>query len=221
MRRNALKCQWANALECATNGMHGKGSRRMLEHGHRVGSQTELDRITLANERDFASRLIVAFEAHVQLPLMSRATVAPAEVLDLIERMRERLAALESLIPGQGAKPAVRPANGFAGGGYAPEPLANGVDGDDIGRNQRSRVRELVLLEALEAEHHALPLAQITRALTEAGFDDTNAAIVSQLHRLKKLGVIAQPANGMYVLTQDGVLHVRELRRNFGHLKPA
>jgi hypothetical protein len=199
-----------------------KGMFRMLEHGHRVGSQGEPEMASACGDGEFSSRLVAAFEAHVQLPLMARVAVAPSEVASLIATLKDRLAALESLIPGQAApRAAIRsPGNGLALEPAGPLPSAT-VDADEIGRNQRSRVRELVLLEALEAEHHALPLAQITRALTEAGFDDSSAAIVSQLHRLKKLGVIAQPANGMYALTQEGVLHVRDLRRNFAHLKPA
>jgi hypothetical protein len=189
----------------------------MLGHGHRVSSQGELEMAADAFEPDFSSRLVAAFEKHVQLPLMVQAGTFPGEVSALIETFRNRLSALESLVPGQ---PVSRPTTA-PNGAYALEPLVSSIgEPDDIGRNQRSRVRELMLLEALEAEHHALSLPQLTRALTEAGFDDTSAAIVSQLHRLKKLGVIAQPANGMYVLTPDGVLHVRELRKNFGHLKP-
>ena len=188
----------------------------MLEHGHRVGSQGEPDMAADGFEPDFSSPLVAAFEKHVQLPLMAQAGAFPAEVSALIETFRNRLALLEQLVPGQ---PVVRaPIN--TNGAYMPDPtIGTANEADDIGRNQRSRVRELVLLEALETEHHALSLPQLTRALTVSGFDDTSAAIVSQLHRLKKLGVIAQPANGMYSLTQDGVLHVRELRKNFGHLK--
>lgn len=196
----------------------------MLQHVDRVGSQGEPDMAAGADHSDFFSRLLADFEKHVQVPLMGRVGAAPGEVKGLIETFRGRLAALEMLVPGQ----ATIRFNGAQGGGFDGAGLNGGDAGepasvfepDDIGRNQRSRVRELVLLEALEAEHHALSLPQLTRALSEAGFDDTSAAIVSQLHRLKKLGVISQPANGMYGLTQDGVLHVRELRRNFAHLKP-
>lgn len=189
----------------------------MLEHVYRVRSQGEPDMAADGYDRDFSGRLVAAFEAHVQLPLMGHVGSAPAEVKALIETFRNRLTALESLVPGQ-----VAARSNGTGGGHAlsTEPaLAAGGDADDIGRNQRSRVRELVLLEALEAEHHALSLPQLSRALTDAGFDDTSAAVVSQLHRLKKNDIISQPANGMYALTQAGVLHVRDLRRNFGHLR--
>lgn len=191
----------------------------MLQHVDRVGLQGEPDMAAGADHSDFFSRLLADFETHVQVPLMGRVGAAPGEVKGLIETFRGRLAALEMLVPGQ---PTHRMANGQGNGfnGADQAEAAPVLDTDDIGRNQRSRVRELVLLEALEVEHHPLSLPQLTRALTDAGFDDTSAAIVSQLHRLKKLGVITQPANGMYGLTQDGVLHVRELRRNFGHLKP-
>jgi hypothetical protein len=35
---------------------------------------------------------------------------------------------------------------------------------------------------------------------------------------MKKLGVIDQPANGMYEITQDGLGHLRKLRSSFGAL---
>ena len=113
---------------------------------------------------------------------------------------------------------------GHASNGAASLPTAGTMvaahtsDSDDIGRNQRSRVREMVLLETLETEHHALPLQQLTKALKAASFDDTSSAIVSQLHRLKKVGVIDQPANGMYAITEAGLVHLRLLRKNFGPL---
>jgi DNA-binding PadR family transcriptional regulator len=56
------------------------------------------------------------------------------------------------------------------------------------------------------------------RALEERGFSDGSAAIVSQLHRMKKLGIIEQPANGMYEVTQDGLGHLRKLKASFGAL---
>jgi DNA-binding PadR family transcriptional regulator len=54
--------------------------------------------------------------------------------------------------------------------------------------------------------------------LNQKGFTDSSGAVVSQLHRLKKLGLINQPANGMYEITLDGLGHLRKLRSSFGAL---
>ena len=77
---------------------------------------------------------------------------------------------------------------------------------------------EILLLEALAKEARAFPLGQLMRALEERGFSDGSPAVISQLHRMKKLGVIDQPANGMYEITQDGLGHLRKLRSSFGAL---
>ncbi len=170
---------------------------------------------------DFSSELGAKFQTAILLPLMSRAVVAPDEVHAFIEMMRDKLDALSSLMPQGGV---MRGGAGHASNGAASLPTAGTMvaahtsDSDDIGRNQRSRVREMVLLETLETEHHALPLQQLTKALKAASFDDTSSAIVSQLHRLKKVGVIDQPANGMYAITEAGLVHLRLLRKNFGPL---
>ena len=170
---------------------------------------------------DFSSELGAKFQTAILLPLMSRAVIAPDEVHAFIEMIRDKLDALASLLPSGHATAAGYPgslvalAAAIPGAGAQSVPVA---DPDDIGRNQRSRVREMVLLETLESEHHALPLQQLTKALKSANFDDTSSAIVSQLHRLKKVGVIDQPANGMYAITEAGLVHLRLLRKNFGPL---
>lgn len=172
---------------------------------------------------DFSSELGVKFQTAILLPLMSRAVVAPNEVHAFIELIRDKLDALASLLP---AGTATAACGGHAASSGAAVALPAGgsalsvpaSDADEIGRNQRSRVREMVLLETLESEHHALPLQQLTKALKGANFDDTSSAIVSQLHRLKKVGVIDQPANGMYAITEAGLVHLRLLRKNFGPL---
>lgn len=169
---------------------------------------------------DFSSELGAKFQNAILLPLMSRAVVAPNEVHAFIELIRDKLDALASLLPAGTATATCGGSSGAAvalpAGGSALSVPAS--DADEIGRNQRSRVREMVLLETLESEHHALPLQQLTKALKGANFDDTSSAIVSQLHRLKKVGVIDQPANGMYAITEAGLVHLRLLRKNFGPL---
>ena len=104
----------------------------------------------------------------------------------------------------------------------ASEADAEGSALDEIGRNRRSRVRGLVLLEALSREAKAYSLQQLMGALTQRGFQDTPSAVVSQLHRLKKLELIRQPANstGMYEITNAGLGHARNLRSSFGAYVP-
>ena len=58
--------------------------------------------------------------------------------------------------------------------------------------------------------------------LAGRGFRDTSSAVVSQLHRLKKLELIRQPAGstGMYEITNAGLGHARNLRSSFGPYLP-
>lgn len=194
----------------------------MLWRTERVASQGLDEMDGRCAPIEFSSELAAKFQTAILLPLMSRAVVAPGEVHAFIDLIRDKLDALSSLLPsGSASDPANAASHAGAfpasPGGNAAIP-AQASEADDIGRNQRSRVREMVLLETLESEHHALPLQQLTKALKGANFDDTSSAIVSQLHRLKKVGVIDQPANGMYAITEAGLVHLRVLRKNFGPL---
>jgi len=74
------------------------------------------------------------------------------------------------------------------------------------------------MLEALAREARPFALQQVVAALDQRGVTDTSGAIVAQLHRLKKLGIIDQPANGMYEITDEGLGHLRRLRSSFGAL---
>jgi DNA-binding PadR family transcriptional regulator len=65
-------------------------------------------------------------------------------------------------------------------------------------------------------ETRAYSLHQLLSALAQKGFSDSSGAVVSQLHRLKKLGLVNQPASGMYEITTDGLGHQRKLRSSFG-----
>ena len=193
----------------------------MLWRTESVQSQGHEEMDGTSAPSDEALELAVKFQTTILMPLMGRAVIAPEEAQALIEMMRDKLDTLASLMPNGHA---VALASGATSG--AAQRVATGMgtvpetnsEADDIGRNQRSRVREMVLLETLESQHHAMPLQQLTKALKSANFDDTSSAIVSQLHRLKKLGVIDQPANGMYAISEEGLVHLRLLRKNFGPL---
>ena len=120
----------------------------MLWRSESVQSQglDEMDGASAPSEE--ALELAVKFQTTILLPLMGRAVVAPEEVQALIEMMRDKLDTLASLIPNG---PAVAFASGVTGPAQRGAPGVTPVpevasDADDIGRNQRSRVREMVLL---------------------------------------------------------------------------
>lgn len=194
----------------------------------------------------FVRRASVVFATELLTPMLQRATTAPEEIRALIAEFRDSLDSLDRLIPiapggervplrgagqsGPGAFPGTLPHAsqnfhpGASAAGHRPSNggLEHGArDGDaldDVGRNQRSRLRELAMLETMAREERPYALQQITAALDARGFSDTSGAVVSQLHRLKKLGIIDQPANGMYALTDQGLAHLRRLRTSFGGL---
>ena len=171
---------------------------------------------------DRVERIFAAFAREVFTPMVALNGVAAAERRQLLDEIRRRLDLVEQVIDTADVASYRGPAFAGASGaiGHAD---ANDVDDastlDEIGRNQRSRVRELVILEALSQDAKAYALQQIMVALAQRGFkDDTPSAVVSQLHRLKKLGLINQPAGstGMYEITNAGLGHARTLRSSFG-----
>ncbi len=176
-----------------------------------AGSGDDLDQIS----RIFAEDVLKA--------MVDRVGASPAAIKQLAAEIRAKLDALETLadaFPDAGAsRPASRigTADSYAALGPLPDD-DGGDDQDNIGRNQRSRLRELVLLEVMAKDHRAFALQQLMVALAAKGFGDTNGAVVSQLHRLKKVGVVDQPGNGMYIITDAGLGHLRRLRSSFGGL---
>lgn len=162
------------------------------------------------------------FAEDVLKAMVDRVGSSPAGIKQLVSEIRGKLDALETLAD---AFPASAPRTasriGSADSYAALGPVADDGDADDfddIGRNQRSRLRELVLLEVMAKDHRAFALQQLMTALSSKGFADTNGAVVSQLHRLKRVGVVEQPGNGMYLITDAGLGHLRRLRSSFGDL---
>jgi hypothetical protein len=178
---------------------------------------------------DRVAHIFAAFAREVFNPMVALNGVSAGERRRLLDEIRRRLDVVEQVIAT--AEAATYPSNGLqvpAAMAYpaeltAPEAEADVSALDEIGRNQRSRVRELVLLEALSREAKAYSLQQLMGALTQRGFQDTPSAVVSQLHRLKKLDLIRQPvgATGMYEITNAGLGHARNLRSSFGTYLPA
>jgi len=173
----------------------------------------------------FVARLRVLFAREIFQPMFQHAQHAPADVSRLIGEFRERLDALDLVIRTStglegrgGSAPGAFP-GATTGGGHQPAMAASDVEAyDDIGRNQRSRLRELAILEVLSGAARPFSLAQLMTALDARGFDDTSSAVVSQLHRLKKTGIVEQAANGIYEITDGGLAHLRKLRASFGAL---
>lgn len=172
------------------------------------GGDDDLDQIS----RVFAEDVLKA--------MVDRVGSSPAGIKQLVAEIRSKLDALETLadaFPGTRAPSKIGTADSYAALGPVAEET-DGDDFDDIGRNQRSRLRELVLLEVMAKDHRAFALQQLMTALSAKGFSDSNGAVVSQLHRLKRVGVVDQPGNGMYVITDAGLGHLRRLRSSFGGL---
>lgn len=173
---------------------------------------------------DRVAHIFAAFAREVFNPMVALNSVPASERRRLLEEIRRRLDVVEQVIATAEAATYPPPAMGTSTPGIdlteltAAETDADGTGLDEIGRNQRSRVRELVLLEALSREAKAFSLQQLMGALTQRGFQDTSSAVVSQLHRLKKLDLIRQPAGaaGMYEITNAGLGHARTLRSSFG-----
>lgn len=162
------------------------------------------------------------FADDVLKPMVDRVGASPTGVKQLMSEIRGKLDALEQIadaFSSSGQRPAskIGTADSYAAFGPATDD-GEGDDFDDIGRNQRSRLRELVLLEVMAKDHRAYALQQLMTALAAKGFSDSNGAVVSQLHRLKRTGVVDQPGNGMYVITDSGLGHLRRLRSSFGGL---
>ncbi|MFA5950640.1 MAG: hypothetical protein WC807_10190 [Hyphomicrobium sp.] len=91
-------------------------------------------------------------------------------------------------------------------------------DLDDLGRNQRSRIREAVILDIIERNAAPCALQKLMTGLAGRRIVDTQAAVVSHLHRLKSNGLITQPGSGFYDITTDGLGHLRKLRASLGSL---
>jgi hypothetical protein len=176
-------------------------------------------------DKAFVARLADVFARELFQPMFQRAPMAAGDVRQLIGEFRKKLDALDEVIEAAdvGAREiglALAPSRDvFVSASMTSVPDAgDGEDFDDIGRNQRSRLRELQLLEAMARESRPYSLGQLLAALAQKGFQDTSGAVVSQLHRLKKLALINQPANGMYEITHEGLGHLRKLRSSFGAL---
>jgi hypothetical protein len=174
---------------------------------------------------DRIGQIFAAFAREVFNPLVALTGVPAEDRRQLVDEIRKRLDLVDQVIDtNEAATSYARPkALGAALEAAIVEDTEESTAAfDEIGRNQRSRVRELVLLETLGRETKAYSLQQLLGALSQRGFRDTPSAVVSQLHRLKKLELIRQPAGstGMYEITNAGLGHARSLRSGFAAYVP-
>jgi len=185
---------------------------------------------------EFFTKASDVFARELFQPMYARANTQPDDVLQLIAEFRHKLDALDIVVATilgshgevSGPHPALqaalkRPIDPDRSDDGSPlsssqELIENTDPFDDIGRNQRSRLRELTLLDYLSRDSRACSLQQVLNALKAKGFEDGSGVVVSQLHRLKKVGVIHQPAGGMYEITNSGLAHLHKLRSSFGSL---
>ena len=93
-------------------------------------------------------------------------------------------------------------------------------EADDLGRNQKSRVREAVVLDIIQGNAGPCALSKLMSGLAARRIVVGQPAVVSHLHRLKLAGLITQPGNGFYDITSDGLGHLRKLRASLGSLVP-
>lgn len=89
---------------------------------------------------------------------------------------------------------------------------------ESIGRNFVSRLRELVVLDYLNDETRPIALHEVQSVVASKGFQDSESAVISQLHRLHQNALIEKPdnMNGVYLITQEGRHHLARLRETHG-----
>lgn len=160
------------------------------------------------------------FRDDVLKAMMARAEASPAEIKSLVDKIQSRLDMFKTLIDDEELSIQPRTASSSEPVAAASRPSMEMPLGEDLGRNQRSRLREIVVLSALEQEKRAYPLQQLMSVLRNRGFDDSKGAVVSHLHRLKALELVDMPSSGsgMYSITPQGLIHLQRLRTDFGHL---
>lgn len=174
---------------------------------------------------DQIAQVFAAFAREVFNPLVAMSNVPPQDRRQLVEEIRKRLDLVDQVIEtGEVGTAYPRPpasADAAIEAAIAQD-VNEGSAFDAIGRNQKSRVRELVLLETLASEAKPFSLQQLLGSLARRGVKDSPSAVVSQLHRMKKPGFIRQPANttGMYEITTAGLGHARSLRSSVGAYTP-
>lgn len=166
------------------------------------------------DESKSTAAAVTAFQRHVTPSLFAAGAAGPEALRSAIAVMRETLDRFEAVLPGSGDAQGSQPVNGH-GAATATE---SGDDLDTLGRNQKARLREMVLLESLADAARPVPIQHLMQALDRRGFDSGQAAVVSQLHRMKGVGTIEIVGSGMYAATSAGREHLHKLKTGLGAL---
>ena len=176
-------------------------------------------------DEDDLEQIARIFRDDVLKPMMS-AGASPEEIKKLVARLQEKLDAFKTMNdldgePSGEASAATKTAKPYSAATSAitsPEMIL----GHELGRNQRSKLREIVLLLVLAQEQRAYPLHQLISEVDRHGLDSSKPAVISHLNRLISLGLLATPSkgSGMYSITPQGLTHLQRLRTDFGHLLP-
>ncbi|MGH1349983.1 MAG: hypothetical protein ACRBBN_04130 [Methyloligellaceae bacterium] len=86
----------------------------------------------------------------------------------------------------------------------------------DLGRNQLSKLRELVIVQLFFHSESAISLIEIKQELKEQGFISSDSAVNSQLHRLVETKIIKRVDTGIYQRTEATLAHCSKLQTSFG-----
>ena len=182
-------------------------------------------------------RWLREFRAGTVATLLDHINERPDQVRAFLAGAGEQLAALATLVGGadgsasaaalagqNGSQPGVEAHGAMSASGAATHAVARaaGLSGraaygiEQLGRNQRSRVREMLALEALAKAGGACTADELMVAVKDGGLVDTRDALNAQLHRIKKDGLVTQPDTGLYAITDKGRADATALRRIFG-----
>ena len=85
---------------------------------------------------------------------------------------------------------------------------------------ERSIARELEVLRVLEESPGAVGVKRVCARMRALGLcpNDGDGAVVTQLSRLKKKGIVAKEAQGLYLGTAEGLGRLRKMRTLYGTL---
>lgn len=83
---------------------------------------------------------------------------------------------------------------------------------------QRSLARQIEILQMLDEVKGPIVLSRLHDRLIASGLSDNQAAVVTQISRMKKLGLVLGEAHGLYARTDAGANELIKLRRNYAAL---
>jgi hypothetical protein len=153
------------------------------------------------------------------------------QVLNALERMKDLIADLEEQCRSYSAIMLKEPK---AGSALQVSSLGNNGSGDDVPplerkwlssvaaftARQRSMAREIEILRALEDAHGVILLKRLQERLIALGLSEKGgqAAVVTQISRLKKAGLVGSEAQGFYSRTDLGAERLKKMHLNYATL---